>query len=743
MSKPNPRNEYADALRYISTAVSFSLLTFICGAAIRADAMRMILIASLSGTATAAGAAMVHTIRDKSGSLQLQVDSLTSENKQLSARLDQEYQDKQQTAETALKLGDELTAAQGTIAHLEPYKSAAITLDKRLKDAIAACDIRLTEQIDQASALLEQTRAEYEARLAEADRRYREDLHREVKGKAVRVAHRIFQNHKAVIGDIQTDLEAVKAERDELKAYLNQVLTQELKEIDQTFTSDWSENEKALQNVIERLQAENVRLSEPIRFMGENATVNRGNKLIDHYWSKGVTLDGQWFEHNPDTDVLYFRLRHADRYGGSPLEVLNDKEDREWIRFNFGLYSPAEWEFCADRYLFKIKLHHSKVKVDKSEITRLWKSKDQFMKAAASWERVRVTGGSESGKSPTAENIAYAILSNREGLAILANPQDDSRKNHWSIAATARNHAESFGLMKDMVSVIDDRASGAKPRNVFNLFMFDETDSTMSEHSSASGYLKSAIKQGSHQLIGLIMIGQSADASNYKGMHRTDFENCVSVHIGSNCYHAIENSNSSQDEKNRLKASADKLTAYCESQNFESGLDKSDPKAYRFALVTVPGNKPQFYELPFFDEVDLKEVSGVKNLLKSAEICSTASSTADGSAVADIKAAVKLLESGKASKALTVKVSASSLEQPPSADFDPSRVPHCPNCNSPNLKNDGKTKEGVQKFKCKDCGKYSNAKTCAWQNYNVALEDSGEAITNDFEPKTESPKPLW
>jgi hypothetical protein len=57
-----------------------------------------------------------------------------------------------------------------------------------------------------------------------------------------------------------------------------------------------------------------------------------------------------------------------------------------------------------------------------ADINKIWKTSDKFKSIVKSWSRVRVTGGSESGKSPTAENIAVCILLTRGGSAELFNP---------------------------------------------------------------------------------------------------------------------------------------------------------------------------------------------------------------------------------------------------------------------------------------------------------------------------------
>jgi hypothetical protein len=93
-------------------------------------------------------------------------------------------------------------------------------------------------------------------------------------------------------------------------------------------------------------------------------------------------------------------------------------------------------------------------------------------------------------------------------------------------------------------------------------------------------------------------------------MSRSDWNSAVNLHIGANCYDAIANSNQfTTEQQNKLKAIADKLTAYCESKNSELGLDNTDAEAYRFGFVVEPGKKPYFIDLPNFGSYQFNETT--------------------------------------------------------------------------------------------------------------------------------------
>jgi predicted RNA-binding Zn-ribbon protein involved in translation (DUF1610 family) len=246
-----------------------------------------------------------------------------------------------------------------------------------------------------------------------------------------------------------------------------------------------------------------------------------------------------------------------------------------------------------------------KVKTSADDIAKLWLSADKFPQLAKNWTRLRLTGGSESGKSPTAENIAVCILQGRQGTAKLYNPQHNSSKNYWTIPVIGETHNDSERGIAELAKLVDLRSTGQESRDTFELYIFDEIDSTMShthgKKSAIGGNVNFIIKQASHQNLGAIFIGQNANVSEYPGMDRSDWNSAVNIHIGANSYDAITNSNKfTSEEQSKLKTTADNLTEYCEGKNDELGLSKTHPQAYRFALVIEPSKSPYFVELPSF-----------------------------------------------------------------------------------------------------------------------------------------------
>ena len=358
-----------------------------------------------------------------------------------------------------------------------------------------------------------------------------------------------------------------------------------------------------LEGEVQELQGKVHHLSKPLEWRpATRADMKVANIFIRYFETLGVILDRSHSDYETHQATLWF---FVDRNSRLVLaDELNEHSDK--LQALAHTLNSPKFQLDPESGLIKVLVQLSKKpKADIKDIDRLWIPASQFEKTVKGWSRVRLTGGSESGKSPTAENLAVAILKHRSGVAKLYNPQHDSVKNYWSIPVEGTSHADSEKGIASLAKQVDARANGQESRDEFELSIFDEIDSTMShtkgKKAVIGGNVNFIIKQASHQNLGAIFIGQNANVSEYPGMDRSDWNSAVNVHIGANAYDAITNSNRfTSEEVSRLKQTADKITEFCNDKNTELGLEKTDPQAYRFALVIEPNKKPYFIELPAF-----------------------------------------------------------------------------------------------------------------------------------------------
>ena len=330
-----------------------------------------------------------------------------------------------------------------------------------------------------------------------------------------------------------------------------------------------------------------------------------GNLIINYFERLGYTFDKY------DTDYKGFEgTIYLDAYRSKKRVILKDlNEHGEYLQQLCHSFNIPEFKYDPDRDKFSCYLQFApKPKKEKgSELPRGVRPASKFPKIVSKWKRVRITGGSESGKSPTAENVAVCMLKANPGTIDFYDPMYDSVKNYRTIPAVGHSHEDSIeGLQQ-----YGERMKNA-PSNQFYLAWFDEIDTTIDENRDSVKDVKAVIKQASHKNSGLILTGQNANVSALKGLQRSDMNNLVLVHIGSNYRDGIDNSSLSNSEKDHLKKLGDELTEYCDAQNEKLGMEatggNADPNAYRFALVLEPQKRGYYIILPEFGKYTFEDI---------------------------------------------------------------------------------------------------------------------------------------
>lgn len=362
------------------------------------------------------------------------------------------------------------------------------------------------------------------------------------------------------------------------------------------------QNGKHLVNRNQELVDKIESMNRPLKWsVASRQDLKTANIIIDYFEAKGVILDRAKVDFDHWQSTLSF---HIDRNNRIILPSELEPEGERLQQLCHTL-SPLKFGWNAEEGLLTAWLHLAKKPVKpiiEADINKIWKAADKFQSIVKAWSRVRITGGSESGKSPTAENLAVCILLGRGGSAELFNPQDDSVKNYWTIPTVGASHEDSLLGIESLAAMVNSKTND---RSQFKLTIFDEIDSTIASvekknQSEVGKLISTIIKQVSHQNLGAIFIGQNANAKNYPGMDRSDWNSAVNLHIGNNAYDAISNSNQiTTEEQTRLKQQCDRLTEFCTTKNSELGLEHTNPVAYRFGLVLGDG-KPYYVQLPDF-----------------------------------------------------------------------------------------------------------------------------------------------
>ena len=427
--------------------------------------------------------------------------------------------------------------------------------------------------------------------------------------------------------------------------------------------------------VIDDLQRENDALQKPLLAVGTSDYALASNRVANYYYENyGYKLDViHWVENETGYSVLYATRRNP---GLTETELL-PHNTREQL---------AAFTNCLEGTLpkFTFNYQHSTVTLDiilrkapkkdnsKDDIDKIWVPVSKFESYVKKWERIRITAGSTGGKSPTAKNLALAIMNSRRGQGEikLYDPQDGSKKDYWNMPKAGTSHTDNLAGMKEVCKLIDDRRHGSD--HPFVLYIFDEVDNTVTQLKEGTKFkdlIKVSLKEGSHANVGVIYIGQSADANEVPGMTHSNWGNAVQLHIGSNAGAVIETMKTlTAEDSEKLLKQYRKIQEYCDRQNEELGLDIfTDAGAYRFALAVPLTGLPKFIQLPPFDSYEYSFV---------------------------------MTTATEQPQTLTDKAEALIA-----ATTVPSVV--CPNCESTAVKRNGRDKatKTIQQYKCTNCGK--------------------------------------
>ncbi|MEO1430851.1 MAG: hypothetical protein AAFV71_17665 [Cyanobacteria bacterium J06633_8] len=374
---------------------------------------------------------------------------------------------------------------------------------------------------------------------------------------------------------------------------------------------------------IANLKSEINKHRSPLKWnLANSRELEIGNMIIDYFWKQGTGyyLDRSFHESDGYECKLYFQI---DRNPRQIVESeLNDRSEelQQYCR----ALKPITFKYSGAKGLMVATVtlkEKPKSETSEASIRRICKPAEVFKAAVGGYERWRVTGGSQAGKSPTAQFLAEAIstYNSKEVNVRLFNPQHGSKKDNWQYKAEGKNAEECLKGFTTLGQEIKQRQGKKKSTDKFDLFLFDELDSVIDEMGATQVKqpLRYAIKQASHQDVGIIIIGQSSAANVVPGMTWSDWNSTAQLHLGDNAKLFIENrwKNESELRDEYLKQFAT-VRDYYERKNYEAGLSVSDYGYYRFAFIAIPNHKPYFIEIPAFIFED-KEKSMSTNTQKS------------------------------------------------------------------------------------------------------------------------------
>jgi hypothetical protein len=366
---------------------------------------------------------------------------------------------------------------------------------------------------------------------------------------------------------------------------------------------------------------------------------------------------------------------------------------------SLGLYAvekPQKLQI-ADIFTVRVRRDRPARKADKGS---LYRSRDEFVRFILSQPvRVRVIGEPGAGKTPTVavlishilkrgflsantpngQKLPYCVVESCNPLAGISVKNGDELDFclKWNSGAKGfKGLVEEYRFRKN--------PSNAEYKNsVGYVWVADEIDNTMAELTKDEAKpFKDALKDGGHVNIGVIVMGQSANVSTSKGLSIDDQKMMTNIYIDPV---SIRTFLTQYGERFYSKKAVEKALATLEELELEieeqNEIICDTAREFRIAMVTA-NRSPVFYQLPYFDSVEIDLEAYQKYLIEVAHIRAAGQqpgATADNPET--------LPGNGIAG-------------QGASAVATPTQV-SCPKCAS-TVKRNGKTSLGTQKYLCKN-----------------------------------------
>jgi hypothetical protein len=345
------------------------------------------------------------------------------------------------------------------------------------------------------------------------------------------------------------------------------------------------------------------------------------NAIAEWLWNHHkIPLKVTGFEVSPDgtltTGFTYPR--------SLPVEALAKQieGDSSLIARSLGLYAldkPTKLQI-ADVFTVRVRRERPARKADKGS---LYRSSQEFVKYILSQPvRLRIVGEPGSGKTPTVAVLLGHILS--RGFLEANTP--NGRKLPYCVVESCNPLAGISVKNGDELDFCLKWNSGAKgfkglaqeyrfrknPANaeyknqVGYIWVADEIDVTMADLTKDEAKpFKDALKDGGHINLGVIVMGQSANVSTSKGLSIDDQKMLTNIYIDPV---SIRTFLTQYGERFYSKRAVEKALGTLEELELEieekNEVICDTAREFRIAMVTA-NRSPVFYQLPYFDSVDI------------------------------------------------------------------------------------------------------------------------------------------
>jgi hypothetical protein len=360
------------------------------------------------------------------------------------------------------------------------------------------------------------------------------------------------------------------------------------------------------------------------------------NALAEWLWNHHkIPLKVTGFEISSD-GVLTAGYCYSRSMTPESLAKVFEGESSQMTR-SLGLYSvekPQKLQI-ADVFTVKVRRERPARKADKGS---LYRSKEEFIKyLEAQPVRLRIVGEPGAGKTPSVavllghilkrgfleantpngRKLPYCVVESCNPLAGISVKNGDELDFclKWNSGAKGfKGLAEEYRFRKNP-------ANADYKNSVGYIWIADEIDNSMADLTKDEAKpFKDALKDGGHVNLGVIVMDQSANVSTSKGLSIDDQKMLTNIYIDPV---SIRTFLTQYGERFYSKRAVEKALATLEELELEieekNEVICDTAREFRIAMVTA-SRSPVFYQLPYFDSVEIDREAYQQTLAKVSEI---------------------------------------------------------------------------------------------------------------------------
>ncbi len=561
--------------------------------------------------------------------------------------LNQRYSQLQELARKNKELTGELAQLRQALETTEANQTQLSSIVQSLKPTITQLQQQLAtsqERIEQLEAECEEWESQFHQRVeAEADTRFKQARNEELE--------RIFHEHDAITSQamglfrrLQSWAEKVAVSHEQKRELITTLATsynQNLDELGQSVETErghYIQQIELLNEKVGRLQHQLAGdLVEPeYAQFGFDPNGKIANALAEWLWHhRKIALKVTGFEISSDGVVTagYTYSRSM------PVEALSKviEQDSPVIARNLGLYSvekPTKLQI-AEVLTVKIRRERPPRRADKGS---LYRSSEELVKYILTQPvRLRIVGDPGAGKTPTVAVLLSHIL--KRGFLEANTP--NGRKLPYTVVESCNplagisvkngdeldfclkwnSGARGFKGLVEEYRFRKNPANAEYKNQVGYIWVADEIDNSMAELTKDEAKpFKDSLKDGGHVNLGVIVMGQSANISTSKGLSIDDQKMMTNIYIDPV---SIRTFLTQYGERFYSKRAVEKALSTLEELELESE-EKNEvicdtAREFRIAMVTA-SRSPVFYQLPYFDSVEIDTQAYLEMLEKVEDI---------------------------------------------------------------------------------------------------------------------------